>query len=154
MPEISRGEPMAKGKYGRWLEPDGLTLLRGWARDGLTDEQLAKKMEISPSTLYEWKKRFPEISEALKVSKEPADYKVESSLFQLAIGYVDPEGKWHPPNITAIIFWLKNRQPQKWREQRGASDLGNIEPEGPTPMQQLVTSLQDAVRERKKGEEK
>ncbi|WP_432642904.1 helix-turn-helix domain-containing protein [Acidaminococcus sp.] len=145
---------MAKGKYGRWLEPDGLTLLQGWARDGLTDEQLAKKMEISPSTLYEWKKRHPEISEALKVSKESADYKVESSLFRLAIGYVDAEGKWHPPNITAIIFWLKNRQPQKWREQRGATDMGNVEPEGPSPMQQLVKSLQDAARERKKGEEK
>lgn len=57
---------MAKGKYQRWLEPDGLLLLEGWARDGLTDEQLAEKMGINPATLYDWKNKHPEISEALK----------------------------------------------------------------------------------------
>ena len=57
---------MAKGKYQRWLEPDGLLLLEGWARDGLTDEQLAGKMGINPATLYDWKNKYPKISEALK----------------------------------------------------------------------------------------
>ena len=57
---------MAKGKYQRWLEPDGLTLLEGWARYGLTDEQTAKKMGITAKTLYEWKNRYSEICEALK----------------------------------------------------------------------------------------
>ena len=57
---------MAKGKYQRWLEPDGLTLLEGWARDGLTDEQIAKNCGCNAGTLYEWKKKYPEISEALK----------------------------------------------------------------------------------------
>jgi hypothetical protein len=37
---------VAKGKYQRWLEPDGLTLLEGWARDGLTDEQLGEKNNV------------------------------------------------------------------------------------------------------------
>ena len=63
-------------------------------------------------------KDHPEISEALKESKDVADYQVENSLYRLATGYVDSEGKWHPPNITAIIFWLKNRKPQEWREKR------------------------------------
>lgn len=43
---------MAKGKYHKWLDLDNLTLLKGWARDGLTDEQIARNMGISPSTLY------------------------------------------------------------------------------------------------------
>lgn len=61
---------MAKGKYQRWLEPDGLTLLEGWARDGLTDEQIAHNMGISTATLYDWKNKFQDISEALKREKK------------------------------------------------------------------------------------
>ena len=57
---------MAKGKYQEWLEPDGLLLLEGWARDGLTDEQIAEKIGVSTSTLYDWKAKYPEISESLK----------------------------------------------------------------------------------------
>ena len=55
---------MAKGKYEEWLTEEGITLLEGWARDGLTDEQIAKNMGVSHSTLYEWKKRYSEISES------------------------------------------------------------------------------------------
>lgn len=61
---------MAKGKYEKWLEPDGLQLLGAWARDGLTDEQIAKNMGISHSTLNEWKKKFPDISDTLKRSND------------------------------------------------------------------------------------
>ena len=50
---------MAKGKYQEWLEPDGLLLLEGWARDGLSDEQIAHNMGIVTSTLYDWKKSTP-----------------------------------------------------------------------------------------------
>lgn len=123
---------MAKGKYQRWLEPDGLLLLEGWARDGLTDEQLAEKMEISPSTLYEWKVKYPEISEALKKGKEIVDIQVENALLKRALGYEymeerveisDKDGrkviqttKTVPPDTTAQIFWLKNRRPDKWRD--------------------------------------
>lgn len=60
---------MAKGKYQRWIEPDGLILLEGWARDGATDEELSRKMGINPATLYVWKSKYPEISEALKRAK-------------------------------------------------------------------------------------
>lgn len=97
---------MAKGKYLRWLEPDGLLLLEGWARDGLTDEKIAGKIGISPSTLYDWKAKYSEISAALKKGKEVVDYEVENALLKAAM-----DG-----NVTAQIFWLKNRKPDRWRE--------------------------------------
>ena len=78
---------MANGKYEQWLEPEGLTLLEGWARDGLTDEQIANNMGIVPSTLYAWKNKFKEISEALKRGKEVVDIQVENSLLTRAPGY-------------------------------------------------------------------
>ena len=73
---------MAKGKYEYWLSPDGLLLLEAYARDGLTDEQIAKNLDITPSTLYEWKRRYSEISEALKKGKEVVDIEVENALLK------------------------------------------------------------------------
>ncbi len=64
---------MAKGKYHEWLEPDGLLLLQGWARDGLTDEQIAHNIGINRHTLKEWKKVFPAINTALKKTREIVD---------------------------------------------------------------------------------
>lgn len=97
---------MAKGKYQRWLEPDGLLLLEGWARDGLTDEQIAQNMGIGTTTLYRWKDEYEEIREALKRGKEVVDYEVENALLNKALG----------GDTTAQIFWLKNRRPDKWRD--------------------------------------
>lgn len=57
---------MAKGKYEYWFMPEGLLKIEGWARDGLTDEQISENISITPSTLYEWKRKYSEISEALK----------------------------------------------------------------------------------------
>lgn len=88
------------------MQPDELILLEGWARDGLTDEQIAKNIGITSTTLYEWKKKHKEISDALKKGKEVVDFEVENALFKAAV-----EG-----NTTAQIFWLKNRRPDKWRE--------------------------------------
>lgn len=97
---------MANPKYEKWLEKENLIRLEGWARDGLTNEQIAHNMGIACSTLYDWKSKAPEILEALKKGKEVADYEVENALFKTAI-----EG-----NTTAQIFWLKNRKPDKWRD--------------------------------------
>ncbi|SHI24348.1 Transposase [Sporobacter termitidis DSM 10068] len=147
---------MAKGKYQKWLEPDGLLKLTAWARDGLTDEQLAKNMGISSGTLYEWKKQFSEISEALKRGKEVADIEVENALYKRAIGYsytettrerimiTDPEtGETRPemcvtkevikgvqPDTTAQIFWLKNRKPEQWRDKPDNSATNPVENDG------------------------
>lgn len=108
---------MAKGKYQEWIEPEGLLKIEGWARDGLTDEQIAQNMGITAKTLYEWKKKYSEICESLKRNKDVADRQVENALFENAIN----------GNITAQIFWLKNRKPDKWRDKQEYEDRTAIE---------------------------
>ena len=119
-------------KLNDWLEKDKLILLEGWARGGLTDEQIAKNMGIAPSTLYEWKKKSKEFSESLKKGKEIVDFEVENALLKKALGYtitlnkqkvtkdgdvVDITEEVHvPPDTTAQIFWLKNRKPNTWKD--------------------------------------
>ena len=97
---------MARGKFEYWLTDEGLTLLAGWARDGLTDEQIAHNVGISRETLSQWKKRFSDISDTLKKGKEVVDYAVENALLDKALR----------GDTTAQIFWLKNRRPDKWRD--------------------------------------
>ena len=137
---------MAKGKYQKWLEPENLILLEGWARDGLTDEQIAKNMGISYSTLKDWKNKYPAISATLKKGKEVVDTEVENALLQKALGMTKTVQKpiklkevkydngkrvsekehieyaeeevFIPPDTTAQIFWLKNRRPDKWRDKQ------------------------------------
>lgn len=110
----------ARGKYEYWLTEEGLALLEGWARDGLTDEQIAHNVGITTKTLYEWKNKFCEICEALKRGKEVVDYQVENALLKKAIG----------GDTTAQIFWLKNRRPDKWRdkpqEEKQVSDIVKV----------------------------
>ena len=108
---------MAKGKYQEWIEPEGLLKIEGWARDGLIDEQIAQNMGITAKTLYEWKKKYSEICESLKRNKDVADRQVENALFENAIN----------GNITAQIFWLKNRKPDKWRDKQEYEDRTAIE---------------------------
>lgn len=99
---------VAKGKYEYWITPEGLTLVEGWARDGLTDEQIAHNMGIAYSTLRKWRDTYEALSAALKKGKEVVDFEVENALFKNAIG----------GDTTAQIFWLKNRRPGKWRDKQ------------------------------------
>lgn len=133
---------MAKGKYQKWLEPENLLLLESWARDGMTDEQLAKKMGISTSTLNAWKNKYPEILEALKKGKEVVDTLVENALLKNAEGYYYYEDavvkykdsfevvkvkRYAKPDTTAQIFWLKNRKPDQWREKQQVDISGSLD---------------------------
>lgn len=135
---------MAKGKYEYWLSEDGLLLLGAWARDGLTNAQIASNIGISRKTLQEWVKKYSDIGDTLKGSKEIADIHVENSLYRKTLGdirmvkkpiklkevlyedgkrvsekerieYADEE-VLIPADTTAIIYWLKNRMPDKWRD--------------------------------------
>ena len=124
---------MAKGKYQQWLTEDGQTLLRGWKRAGLTDEEIADKIGIRRETLYDWKNKYPDISNALKKGKQLCDFEAEEALQNQFSGfYVEEETteinevdgvqrkhikrvkKWVPANTTAIIFYLKCRG--GWKE--------------------------------------
>ncbi len=100
---------MAKGQYKKWLENDNLILLQGWKRNGLTDEQIAGNIGVTPRTLENWKKKYVQIFRALKVGKEQANFAVEGKLFQRAMS----------GNTTAMIFWLKNN----WRDKYNDSEL-------------------------------
>jgi transposase-like protein len=108
---------MAKGKYEYWKSHDGLLLIEGWARDGLTDEQIAHNIGINVATLYKWKNAHSEICDALKKSKEVADREVENALYKKALS----------GDTTAIIFWLKNRRPNDWRDKRETQLSGNVQ---------------------------
>lgn len=121
-------------------------MIEGWARDGLTDEQIAANMGISPSTLYEWKKSHSEISESLKKGKEVVDRLVENALLKRALGYEYEEvsekyelgilterkvtKKQVVPDTTAQIFWLKNRKPEEWRDKRQVEEKVEFESDG------------------------
>ena len=119
-------------KINDWLENDKLILLEGWAKSGLTDEQIAKNIGINRTTLYDWKKKETNIADALKRGKEVIDFEVENALLKKALGYtitikeekLDKDGCVHtlekdvhiPPDTTAQIFWLKNRKPNNWKD--------------------------------------
>ena len=108
---------MAKGKYEYWKSKDGLLLIEGWARDGLTDVQISHNIGINPDTLYTWKRKFPVIAEALKKTKEVVDREVENALYKKALS----------GDTTALIFWLKNRRPHDWRDRRETQLSGNVQ---------------------------
>ena len=141
-------------------------MIQGYARDGLTDEQIAAKMGISTSTYYQWQINYPEISDAIKKGKAPVDIQVENALLKRALGYdyeeviteieeVPVRGtdgqstakqKKHvkkvtrhvPPDVGAIVFWLKNRKPGKWRDK--------IEPIPEAEKNELLQSLVELER--------
>lgn len=139
-----------RGKYGDWITKEGLIILEGWARDGLTDKQIAHNIGIARSTLYGWKKDYPVIDKALRKGKEVVDREVESSLYRRAIGseyveervtvetFEDEDGndvtktttttvnKVVPTDTTAAIFWLKNRKPKEWNDKKELELSGKV----------------------------
>ena len=137
-------------KYKDWIKDDKLILLEAWARDGLSNEQIAENMGISESTFYEWKDKYPKFSESLKKNKEIVDIEVENAMHKKALGYDVPikkafkvketiyengkkiketekieyaEETMHiPADTTAQIYWLKHRQREKWGEKESGSN--------------------------------
>lgn len=140
-----------KGVYEEWLTPDGLLQIHGWARHGLTDEQIAHNIGVLPQTFCQWKGKYTALREALKKGRQPVDVEVENALLKRALGYdyeetitevEDTEGgkkrkhirkvaKHVPPDVGAICFWLKNRRPDKWRDrvqQEVSVDVEDLSP--------------------------
>ena len=120
---------MAKSKAEKWLEPEGLILLEGWKRSGLTDEQIAHNMGITPACLYNYMNKYIEIFEALKRGKEVVDFEVENALYKNAVN----------GNVVAQIFWLKNRNAVKWKDKVEHS----ADKEELTKVEQLLNKLNE-----------
>lgn len=109
-------------------------------RLGATDKEIAAFFGVRESTLNNWKLRHPSFVESLKRGKDEVDGLVEQSLFRRAMGYSHQSEKvfqyqgaivraktveHYPPDTTACIFWLKNRQPDNWRDRREDSQGGD-----------------------------
>lgn len=116
-------------RAGFWQKPGPLALLRGWARDGVQPEEIARRMGLKPLGLQKWRQKYPAIEGALALNREMADYQVEDALLRAALGYRVEEVKTEQtdrgeklvttqkevsPNVTAISLWLKRRRPEVW----------------------------------------
>jgi len=137
---------MAKSKWETHVK-DKLILVEGWARDGLTDEQIAKNLGIGTRTFYEYKEKYPQFSQSLKRGKEVVDTEVENALLKRALGYTYDEETYEelsdgtsksktvtkhiPGDTTAQIFWLKNRKPGVWRDKTAVEHSGEIKGNNP-----------------------
>lgn len=104
--KVSNAAASKNKRIAKWEESDNLVLLEGWARDGLSMEQIAHNMGISKKTLYNYQESSLPILHAIKKGKEVTDYLVENALFTSAL----------TGNVVAQIFWLKNRKPDKWKD--------------------------------------
>ena len=123
-----------KNKYDTHVKPR-LKDIENWCRDGKIDSELCKRLGVSLSKFQEYKKEFKELTDTLKRGKQEADYEVENSLYKRALGYENTETKriknesgkiirteiltkQMPADVTACIFWLKNRKSNEWRDKR------------------------------------
>ena len=151
---------IATGKYQEWLTPDGLLRIEGWAREGLTSEQIAHNMGVGERTFRGWKEQFPAVSAALKNGNAPVDLEVENALLKRAKGYdyeetvteiyKDPDGvershirkikKHMPGDTTAMIYWLNNRRPDRWRNRKAVEDIQSEEKKN-APIYELLKRL-------------
>lgn len=135
---------MGKSKYFTHVEPK-LDMVLKWAKNGLSDKQIAVNLGIAYSTFREYKAKYPALSAPLKKGKENANKQVENALFKRALGYeyeeitkelvtneitgeqelkvVKSVTKIINPDTTAIIFWLKNRMPDKWKNDPHKVDI-------------------------------
>lgn len=108
---------------------------------GYTDAELADFFEVSESTINTWKIEHEEFLESIKKGKAVADGDVAAKLFHRATGYEHPEDdirvvegsivitptvKHYPPDTTAAIFWLKNRQSKAWRDKQEVEQSGDV----------------------------
>lgn len=122
-------KPRKRPRYSGDLLPVACAL----ARHGATDVEIAAEIGVVESVIYVWKNKHPEFAEALKLGKKSYDDRVEMSLAKRAMGYTQKKVKVHfdkdkerfhafeyeedvAPDTTAMIFWLKNRQPLQWRD--------------------------------------
>jgi len=128
---------------------------------GATDKDLADFFDVSEATINNWKVDFPKFLESLKEGRDFADANVADRLYQRAMGYEHdseeimaisdgkgagshvervPIRKIYPPDSTAAIFWLKNRQKKHWRDTIDHTTGGDKLPTAPSFLEVRVIS--------------
>ena len=170
---------MAGGKYQEWLTEEGLLKVSAWARNGLSNEQIAENIGVSRKTFQEWLKKFPELKDAVKNSKEVADIHVENALFKKCLGYTvkvtkhikvrkveySDEGKrigeteelvpvfdevHIPADTNAQKFWLQHRKAEDWG--KAVEELGREEDGGVVEIPGITPSQSPSVTALPEGE--
>lgn len=154
-----------KSKYDTHVKPK-LHLITQWCKNGSTDEQIYKKLRISKDSFYDYKKKHPEFTDALKIGKDDADDLVESALFKRALGYEyeeTEESETYNPDTgqtvktrkiikhlvadtTAQIFWLKNRRPDRWRNNDRVEIVEHVDPETKTSLDFIAKQVEDNLK--------
>lgn len=129
MEKVKKGR---KSKYDTHVAPR-LQEIEWWCREGLTEIEICKRLDVAESTFNNYKREFSELMESLKKGKEIADYQVEDALYKRAIGYEYEEEtrqltesgaftttkivtKHVSPDTGAIALWLKNRKRDSWQK--------------------------------------
>lgn len=127
-----KAKPKTKKKTGRRSVYSRFAAVaaESLASQGLRDEDMAKRLNVATSTFYLWQKKFPEFAKAIKRGKAIQDDQVEAALLKRAKGFSQTEEtvlgtkegpmavsyeKTYAPNVTAAMYWLNNRRPEKWR---------------------------------------
>jgi transcriptional regulator with XRE-family HTH domain len=118
-----------KGGRSDSYRPEYAEIVRKLALLGWTDQQIAKHLGVSRTTLWSWQKTHEDLYEALSRAKDLADAEVLNALYQSAIGFETVEERLvkkgdtqvvvklktkHPPNTMAGMYWLNNRQRQRF----------------------------------------
>lgn len=148
---------MASRKYDPETFP---VLVEGYARRGLTEEQIAHNLGVSYSTFRTYKNKYSAVLTALKKGREVTNIIVENALYKRAIGYkvtdehveiktlkdgekkkiVRKKTSEIPPDVGAIVFWLKNRLPDLWKDNPGDHGTGD-------DYEQIFTRFAEVIRQ-------
>ena len=144
----------AQGRYRKWCDRYGHEVVRRLAEEGLSDAEIAERCELSAENFERWCKKYPKLRNAVEMGRQEADFSVVEALYKKATGYNVRTNKTHklkcvdfdpvtgkkvkeyeslavgvdesyvPPDLKAEIFWLKNRQPCRWKEKELHVDDG------------------------------
>lgn len=106
------------------FKPEFVEQARQLTSMGAINEELAAFFNVSLVTINNWMHKYPDFKAALVMGKDEADDRVVKSLYRRAVGYKDEDGTMRPPDVTACIFWLKNRRKTEWRDRHEMEHTG------------------------------
>lgn len=113
------------------FKPEYVNIIKGMCKLGATVPEIAEALEVAVSTVNLWRVKHDELRDAMQLGRDASDQRVVDSLYHRALGYshaeddirvidheivITPTVKHYPPDATSMIFWLKNRRPDEWRQ--------------------------------------